>query len=433
MRPLLPLLCLVGCAASQLPTPPSPAPTPTAPTPTAPTPTAPVAVALDVDVFGPDGGAPIGHVDRGLVVERREGEVRMAMATSSLLVGEYVRIQSGATTLEGVVPLERTKPGHGIGLFATADTPVTAASGKPLGSLARGAFVPVVRFDGDAAVVALAPFRVEGRVPRSALGFDRSGPPREESLPRKIENRELAVETAAGRVVTLCHAPVFPVSEAGSRVRVKQTVLGVTVEGDASDVGTACRPRVVARRKNPDPKVPEGWTALPKTPIATFGSDRALFRIDTWSETPSCQKMAFHRRPSPRIVIVRKQSTLLEDVPYVDTTTYAVSGAGPRLPGPTVLTLPWLSTVNRDLKGGPVKGIGEGIALCGEWTVLAVDETKEGLRVLDGVSDADIVAFHPADAELWYTDAAACERALAPMVAKDLAVRLLAFGRPKGC
>jgi hypothetical protein len=114
------------------------------------------------------------------------------------------------------------------------------------------------------------------------------------------------------------------------------------------------------------------------------------------------------------------------------TMTYRVEGATPSLSVPTELTLPLVSTVTRR-RGLLVANRGEGIALCGDWTVAVVDETADGVVVIDGPHGAAIVAYHPADAVVWYTRKDACERALAPAKGPSPVAKWMLPPRAAGC
>jgi hypothetical protein len=346
----------------------------------------------------------------------------MATAREGLLEGYRVRLRTSAGEVEGYVGIENARPLRGIGLYATRDAPILAADGASIGVAHRGAFVPLVSFHGDVAEVALPPFRINGLIARAALGVKKAAPPEPLLYARAIENRVLSVANGAGSVATICTEPVAIRGERAEGVEVAQSVAGIELVGVARDNGEACRPRVLAKGR-----APEGW-AVPKADarITAFASSRDFYRLD--SDAATCTTWSF-RRPRRELVVTFPWMPPLSGPRTI--VTYEVRGAAPLLPAPTALTLPVVSSITKDERGAPAAGVGEGIALCGDWTVTVVDETAEGLVVLDGVGAEAVSAYHPADVDVWYTHREACERTV--LHASDRVAKMMLPARHGGC
>jgi hypothetical protein len=398
-----------------------------------------IAVARNVNVFGSGGGKPIAHVDDGEVLERRE-DTPLRMLTSDGVFETYpVRIRTPHGVVEGYVPVEREQVGRGLGLFVGERSPILGRS-APIGTAHRGAFVPLVRFEADMAVVALPPFKTEGRIPRAALTA--AGLPAPDPRPAEmpLENRNLTMKVDGDTIVTVCSEPIALGEVRGNDVLVSQTVPGIEIAGLAQGEGTACRPRAIVQdSRKPTPPVPDGWVVPSPEPRGPFARSRDLYRVNRDEPVEGvCSKWSVQLRgKQARLTTTFLAKTLFTNELLRTTDTYLLDGSPSLAATPSTVMLELESTVTRDMHGKKPEGFGEGVSLC-VWTISVVGETPDGITVLDPSPGEPIVAYNPADADVWYTRkdtcerAATAERAAAAQRPKPLA-RLLAPASRGGC
>jgi hypothetical protein len=413
-----------------------------------------VAIARDVDVFGPSGGRPVAHVDEARVLERREAPVRFG-TDHGVIDAYFVRLETPSGIVEGYASVEETRPRRGVGLFVAHATPIVAGDGRPVGTAHRGAFLPLVRFDRDVAQVALPPFGATGRVARASLTVDEPIPEAQTSTAgvRIVENRQMPLLTGAGPVVTTCAERIVIGVDDHGAPRASQTVAGIEITGRAEDPGVACPPRVVqAVQGQPPPTVPAGWVAFKAAAVTALTRSHDFFRIERDEDSGErvCKRWSFRRdgRGAHLTEKVTWSTGFLTEgqgaaPPFRRTTTYGVAGQPSLSVAPSVLTLPLESSTTLDRNGKIPAGFGEGIALCGDWTVTLVGETPDGLLLLDsarvgGIGGVTLVAYHPADVDVWYTRREACENAVADernasASLSVVAARLIAPARHSGC
>jgi hypothetical protein len=367
------------------------------------TPAIAIAVARQIDVYEKPWGSPF--VARALdldVLEWREDG--------------YVRLRAEGRVLEGYSTGLRTRPevARGVGLFVDVETAITGDRGESIGKAHRGAFLPLVRIDGDVAIVALPPFDLTGRVPRSALTTTRFAHAERRDYARSVENRRVAIEVGQRRVVTSCDAPVG-IEEKSGGAEAAQSIEGIEVIGRALSSGTPCTPRVITfgLDDRPERPIPPGWR-VPKGRTSFFAMSRDLHSVVRDDGAPICASWKYDRAGRSFTFTEAFRPPLYEELQLSETRSYRAEGAMPVLDMPSSLELVFLRSVRRDAKGrvvGRLPGEGEGIALCGNPTFLVVDEQPDGLVVLR-TRHSKIAAYHPDDAIVWYTRRESCERVL---------------------
>lgn len=372
-----------------------------------------VAAALDVDVYGPDGGQPIAHVAHGDVLSRTDALTRIAVATprgSEIIEGPRVRIRTdGGEIVEGWVDLPKKEARHGVGFFATKAVPVVTNRGMVLGALAPGAFVPLVRIEVDVARVMLVPFGVEGVVPLSSLA---TREPAKVDAARDVgpmvDNRLLQLETADGPTTTACGHPIQVDAAEGDGVHVRQTVDGVTVNGITRHDAMHCPVRVAWSGD-----VPPGFVRPSTATTTFFAKSRDVYRIMNVTP-PACVRWRFRTGPKPTFVATMTSRAFGRTDTV--TLTYRAENAAARV------TLPaWLNLRETDDESAVDVD-------------LVVDESPVGLLVLDRSLTPEPsehgstplpIAYHRADASIWFASEADCLRALERSKG-DLRARLLA-------
>jgi hypothetical protein len=303
----------------------------------------------------------------------------------------------------------------------------------------------VLQVEGASALVALPGFAADGRIERAALTTIAQPPPKPVRQQRMVENRAIAIESGASRVVTACTEPVAVLEERNGRAQVSQTIAGVEISGSAHDAGRVCDPRVIraARAGEPAPSVPLGWSTPKATPLSAFASSRDIFRLvhDDVTRAPRCATWHFVRRGTHAEFRTSSISRGSFGPDRHNTATYEVEGDPSLEAAPTDMSLMLTSskTVGIDGRDGTVPpGLGEGWS--GDvWTVVILEETAEGLQVLDPEGDSrGIVAYQPSDVQTWYTRREACdnavsaERAAGAQLQPSTAHLLLAPYRPGG-
>lgn len=390
-----------------------------------------IAAARDLDLYDRPGGTLLAHLDEAFVLSSK---------TNGL-----VRVKGPTGVLEGyAAPAEtNAKTRRGVGLFVAKPTPIEAEVDEfPLGTAYPGAFLPLLRFEGEMAVVALTPFGLAGRVSRAALTPQPVASASVPSYPLQVNNREIGIRVGKLRVVSQCTSPVAVIAERPDGIEVAQTVDGVQLVGRAEDAGTMCRPRVIDPQKDglATKPIPSGWQTPAPFHTSLFAKSRDFYYAtrDDYGKA-ECRKLSFQRHGHHTTL-----SSTFTGSPFAplglgaegeavtETTTYDIEGALPMIEKPTLLQLANSRSVRRKAKGGPVNdGVGEGDGGCSEPYYWLVGATADRVLVLADVSDAS--AYHPDDAITWYTQPEACEQAISAAKGTDKLAQFLLPVQSHGC
>jgi hypothetical protein len=406
-------LAIIGCTTAAC----HPAPQATAPrpasvvtvatvVPAAPSasPSPVVAVARDIEVYEAPWGSPhVAHVDDADVLEWREDG--------------FVRIALPSGEIHGYSVPPHARVGRGVGLFVVRDVRIVGPRGLAIGTAHAGAFLPLVRMQGDDVEVELPPFEVTGRVPRTEVSTRRAEPAGARYA-ESIDNHHASIDTGDGHAKATCDVPLGIFGEGPHGLRVAQTVGGIELEGVALDGIWSCPPRTIGRdARGRSPSLPPGFRTLEPFRTTLLSSSREFFRIRTGDGTPTCEPSSFSRsgKAKPTLRTTYAYRDLLDPTRTLrETMTYEVTGAPPVITHATEIELVWRSSVRRDERGAFVPerpGEGQGVGGA-DPSYLVVGERPDALVVIAGADD-HIVAYHPDDVSLWYTKKESCETALA--------------------
>jgi hypothetical protein len=128
------------------------------------------------------------------------------------------------------------------------------------------------------------------------------------------------------------------------------------------------------------PPLPAAWTTAHETKLTALTRSRDFYRItrDGRTRDAVCSLWSFRRHgPKATLTTTYSEAPILDDSGPVHTTVTYEVGVGP------------------NAHGAPVVG-----------------ETPEGLEVLDPSPGSPVLAYDPADRDIWYTAKTGCERAL---------------------
>lgn len=319
------------------------------------------------------------------------------------------RLPTGAV-VEGTVQTgddawQRPPGPWGVGLYVAEDTPLLDGVGHRLGTAHRGAFVPIVRETVGFVELDLHDFSRAGGfyVAQGALTDRDPGKPAPAHWERSVEHRSFDVLAGTQSFSTACSAPVGLLGDVGEQAKVAQAVGGFELEGLVRGRGRSCGARVAYAGD----EVPEGLRPVGPFPARAFDRPRDFWlRSEDGVAVGAAQCERVHHFVSGGRHLFRNRATYGEgaDQTIVERTV-ELEGVAGSISAPAEISTPTVS--ERIIRQPP--GRGEGIALCGWPHYTVVGQTADAVILLPERQRKPVVAYHPADVRLWYTNRAACE------------------------